>query len=150
MEDGAFKMLSMMLSTQCVQRTVELYIFRSSLLPSPVVSIESDIKESTVLLWECAPTCMCVCMCSRAYVRVRVCRSQNNLSCQSLLFPSFEIWFLLLFPAVHTTLAGVWAPSNSPASISSLQVEVCWDYKISALQHSFYMGSGKPKRLSVL
>lgn len=62
MEDSAFKMLSMMLSTQCVQRTVELYIFRSSLLPSPVVSIDSDIKESTVLLWECLCTHVYVCM----------------------------------------------------------------------------------------
>lgn len=83
-------------------------------------------------------------------MRVHVCRSQNNLCWQSLLFPSFETWFLLLFTAVHTTLVGVWAPSNSPISISSLQVGVCWDYKISALQHSFYMGSGKPNRLSVL
>lgn len=72
-----------------------------------------------------------------------MCRSQNNLSCQCLLFTFFETWFLLLFTAVYTTLAGPWASSNSPVSISSLQVGVCWDYKMLALQH-YFMGSGSP------
>lgn len=32
----------------------------------------------------------------------------------------------------------------SPISIFSLQVGVCWDYKLPALQPSFYMGFGYP------
>lgn len=60
MKDSAFEMLRVMLSTQCVQRTVYLYTFRSSLPPSPVVSRDSDVKQSTALL--------CACLCIHVYV----------------------------------------------------------------------------------
>lgn len=113
---------------------MQFCISSDSLFPSLVISRNSDMKQSTVLL--------CVCLCMHMYVcihdvrpltckRVHVCRSQNNLRCPSLLFTLFEAWFLLLFTVVYTKLAGLWASSNSPVSISSLQVGACLHYSIA-------------------